>query len=233
MNKTLILCGAAAFALGVASEAEARKATYEINGNQYSYDTSDPQQVASARKRIDAANAAYAARTKADAERADMPLVGVFGSPVQTEAKQAQEHLEKVIAEEEDTDAARKEGWSSLTTTKNWRRKQSAKQAPQPETAETQPVAEPQTANAANPNDAQNRPRAMVKSVSFDVTSGIKTTVMMDGAIQEEPFDSTMLTKLAFEQGGANSLTDFVKQIREASPQPAPAAPSNPASPQN
>lgn len=242
MTKKLILCGAAALALGVASQsAEARKVTYEVNGTQYSYDSSDPQQVASARKRLDAANAAWAARAKADAERAEKPLSGIFGSQAQSEATQAQEHLEKVIAEEEEVDAARKEEWSSLTA-KNWRRKKAGKQATQQEAAaDTKPVAtaEPQVASAGSPDSPENKSKAMVKSVSFDITSGIKTTIMVDGAVQEEPFDSTMLTKLAFEQGSANSLTAFVKQLREASPQPAPAAPApaptpgNPASPQN
>jgi hypothetical protein len=69
----------------------------------------------------------------------------------------------------------------------------------------------------AEPLSQEDRARK-VKTISFDVQSGIKTTVMLDGAVEEEPFDSSVLAQLAPEQGRANSLTAFVKQLRQASP---------------
>ncbi|MBF9232222.1 hypothetical protein [Microvirga alba] len=228
MNKILILCGATAIALGVASEsAEAKKVFYDINGERFSYESNDPQQAESARKRIDAANAAYATRTKADTERAATPLVGIFGSHAQSEAAQAQEQLEQVMAEQGEADAARKQEWSSAKG--GQRRKQAGKQARQPDApdAKSQAAApEQQPANSTSLETADeaatsNKQKPIVKSVSFDVTSGIKTTIMTDGAVQEEPFDSNMLAKLAFEQGSSGSLTEFVNQLREASPQDA------------
>ncbi|MGO4571599.1 hypothetical protein [Microvirga sp. 2TAF3] len=231
MNKILILSGAAAIALSVMSEgAEAKKIFYEIHGKRYSYESNDPKQVESARKRIDAANVADVAKAKAEAERSSSSLAAVFGSHAQKEAEQAQEQLEQVLAEQDEADAGRKQG----RVAKSWqRRKHVEEQARQPDAPDEQDgqitAKEQQPANPAPPppstvvsnveSAVPNKAKSMVKTVSFDVASGIKTTIMTDGAIQEEPFDSHMLSKLAFEQDSTGSLTEFVNQLRKVPPE--------------
>ena len=78
--------GVGFFAGGLASlamlgGAQAKMVRYEINGQRYSYDTNNRQQVEEARRRIPAANAAYAARLKADAERGSNPSPQCWDPP--------------------------------------------------------------------------------------------------------------------------------------------------------
>src|SRR5215217_1113428 len=91
------------FAGGLASlvmlgGAQAKMVRYEINGQRYSYNTNNREQVEEARRRLAAANAAYAAWVKAEAERASNPLARVLGSPTQREAADAQARLKQVIS---------------------------------------------------------------------------------------------------------------------------------------
>jgi len=65
--------------------------------------------------------------------------------------------------------------------------------------------------------DMDRAVRRMVKSVTFDVEAGIKTTIMKDGSIEEEPFDSGMLSSLLSEHGSTNSLSAFVERLRKTS----------------
>ena len=71
---------------------------YEINGQRYSYNTNNREQVEEARRRLAAANAAYAAWVKAEAERASNPLARVLGSPTLREAAEAQARLRHVLS---------------------------------------------------------------------------------------------------------------------------------------
>jgi hypothetical protein len=77
---------------------EAKTVRYQIDGQSFSYSTSNRQQVAVARERLKTAGAAAAARAKAQAEAATNPLVGVFGSQAQTDAKTAEARLQEVLA---------------------------------------------------------------------------------------------------------------------------------------
>ncbi|MCB8819880.1 prolipoprotein diacylglyceryl transferase [Microvirga rosea] len=211
--------------------AEARKVSYEINGKRYTYESTDPQQVESARKRIDAANAADAAKAKAEAEKASMPAVSVFGSQAQTEAAKAKAHLDQILAEPDAADAEKKQGSASSSRREARSQKPSEEQARAPEkehekpekrrtaakSDEKQPPAQPAAITTTPAAEAPTGSKPKVKSVSFDVESGIKTTIMSDGTIQEEPFDTAMLEKLASEQDSSGSLTEFVKQIRKVS----------------
>lgn len=57
--------------------------------------------------------------------------------------------------------------------------------------------------------------KAAIKSVSFDVESGIKTVQMKDGSIHEELFDeSVLLGPGKTKESDAESLTSFVNQLR-------------------
>ena len=54
-----------------------------------------------------------------------------------------------------------------------------------------------------------------IKSVSFDLASGIKTVLMTDGTVHEEPIDSSTASKLSAEPAGTG-LTSFVDQVPKA-----------------
>jgi hypothetical protein len=237
MNKTLRIVAASTFMIGAAiGGAEAKKVSYDINGQRFTYDTNNPAQVEIARKRIDAANAADAAKAKADAERVQNPLVTTFGSPIQREAAQAKARLDQVLAEQAQADAALKRQRSVRDEPRRKPTDESASQEstseekvgttapteqPTPAVVAEQPPSPsaPEPATAAAPAVQPVQPEGApptIKSVSFDVTSGIKTTVMTDGSIREEPFDSSTLAQIDDDPDDADSLNAFVKQLRKA-----------------
>src|SRR5829696_8763579 len=84
--------------LAMLGGAQAKMVRYEIDGQRYSYNTNDRQQVEEARRRLAAANAAYAAWLKAEAERASNPLARVLSLPAQREATEAQARLRHVLS---------------------------------------------------------------------------------------------------------------------------------------
>ncbi|MDF2973747.1 MAG: hypothetical protein K0R61_4197, partial [Microvirga sp.] len=84
--------------LAMLGGSQARMVRYEINGQRYSYNTNNRLQGEEARRRLAAANAAYAARLKAEAERRANPLVRVLGSQTQREAAEALARLRHVMA---------------------------------------------------------------------------------------------------------------------------------------
>src|SRR4051794_40560986 len=99
MGRAFICLGASMMALlATAYEARAKMVYYEINGQRYSYSTNNRAQVKEARQRIDAANAAEAAKAKAQAERSANPLVAVFGSKAQSDAKEAEARAQQALS---------------------------------------------------------------------------------------------------------------------------------------
>jgi len=54
-----------------------------------------------------------------------------------------------------------------------------------------------------------------IKSVSFDLASGIKTVFMTDGTVHEEPIDSSTASKVSAEPADAG-LTSSHDQVRKA-----------------
>jgi hypothetical protein len=203
MSRILTVLGASAIALGaMIGNAAAWKKSYEVNGQRYSYDSNDPQQVATARKRIDAANAADTAKAKADAERAANPLVAIFGSQVQRDSAAAQERLQQVLSEQ----------GPAATATKRRRVQQAAGEERQRKQVEEQAEG-PASADAAT-----EPPKPTVKSVYFDANSGIKTTFMMDGAIHEEMFDTSVLSKSGSGQAPSEDPTAWLDELRKAQP---------------
>jgi hypothetical protein len=238
MNKALKIIAVTTVVLGATiAGAEARKVSYEINGQRFTYDTNNPDQVEAARKRIDAANAADAAKAKADAERAANPLVATFGSQLQREAAQAKARLDQVLAEQAQTDAALKRQRAAREEQRRKRtEEETAQAAPAEEATETTAAEQAPAAPAPDPVPAAATPapaapapvpiaepivqnqgsQAAIKSVSFDFASGIRTTIMSDGSIHEEPFDSSTLAKLEAAPGSTGSLNAFVNQLRRA-----------------
>jgi hypothetical protein len=230
MNKTLILLGASIITQGMMfSVAEARLVRYEINGKQYSYSTNNRAQTAEARKRIAAAKAAEAAKAKADAEKAKNPLAAAFGSTMQKEATEAEKRLQQILSGPTEymavSEPARARAGDAGKKPQDKPSRQAAVAKPPPAPiAVARAAAKPIRASAAAVSLVIAEPVATqrqtkVKSVSFDMQTGIKTTIMTDGAIEEEPFDSSALAFLTPEPETTHSLTAFVNQLRKTAPE--------------
>ncbi|MCG7392699.1 hypothetical protein MHY87_07260 [Microvirga sp. ACRRW] len=230
MNRTKILLGTAVVILAaVSSGAEARKVYYEINGKRYSYSTNNRAETVQAKKRIAAAKAADAAKAKADAEKSKYPLVAVFTSMTQREAKEAQEKLKQLLNERAASIEPQEKSTDRRTVVRDKQEQdRKAPRAPEPMTVivPQQTAAIPQATPPVSPALLVPPPPVAepisashptkVRSISFDVETGIKTTIMVDGMIEEEPFDSSVLSHLAPDQGQANSLVAFVNKLRKA-----------------
>jgi hypothetical protein len=195
MHKGRCLGGAVVLALAsLAGRVEARVVRYEINGKVYAYDTTDRQRVERARQRIEAANAADVAQAAANAELARSPLAVLFGSPAQREAAAAKARLQQVMSQPESAPPAI---WSaapapSFAAGAHSRPDLSmvrAKHAPHALKA-----AEERSSGAGPTSDApglrDGAQKSALKSVTFDFGSGIKTMLMTDGTISEEPFEA-------------------------------------------
>jgi hypothetical protein len=232
MNKTLMLLGASIVAQGMMfSGAEARLVRYEINGKQYSYSTNNRAQTAEAKQRIAAAKAAEAAKAKADAEKSKNPLAAAFGSSTQKEAKEADERLRQILSGPTEYMAVSppvpdRVGDSDKKPQDKQPRQASTAKDSQKRIVVVRAPAKPIRMSASTASLIVAEPVApqrqtKVKSVSFDMQTGIKTTIMIDGTIEEEPFDSSALAFLAPEPEKANSLTAFVNQLRRIAPEEA------------
>jgi hypothetical protein len=219
MRKSLAFFAAGGLAsLAMLGGAQAKMVRYEINSQRYSYSTNNRQQVEEARRRIAAANAADAARANAEAERASNPLATVLGSPIQREAAAAQARLKQIMSASPAAEpaAGSETGGKTAATERNRVAREPAprKEAlpgfvpraepdypgdshkvaarPRPsapaETAE-KPAAPRSAKVAAKPKPTKESRGPAVQSVHFDPDTGIKTTVMTDGAVHEEPFE--------------------------------------------
>jgi hypothetical protein len=223
MGRMFTTLGASVVVLAALTSGVAAKTVfYEINGQRYSYDTNNRQQAAAARQQIEAAKAVEAARAKAAAERASNPLVTIFGSQAQREAAEAQAKLEKVIADQQQTAAARKTQRVLQTAKDDSVVKQAGEKVEQPaEGSERQ-----QTALAANtavqsvtsvsatdlrgavkPANSGGAAQAAIKSISLDAETGIKTVIRVDGSIHEELFDPSVLSTLDPDQRSATVIS--------------------------
>jgi hypothetical protein len=206
----------------LASHVEAKTIFYEINGEGYSYDTSNRQQAAAARQQIEAAKTVEAARAKAAAERASNLLVAIFGSQTQREAAEAQARLEKILADQQQAAAARK-SQRPLPTAKDDGVTKSAEQKPgetagaiqrEPTTVAAIAAAQsprlqpaPDLRGAGEPAQSNGALRAAIKSISLDAETGIKTIFRVDGSIHEELFDLSVLSKLDSDQRSASAVS--------------------------
>jgi NADH dehydrogenase/NADH:ubiquinone oxidoreductase subunit G len=204
------------------SSVEAKTVFYEINGERYSYDTSNRQQAAAARQQIEAAKIVEAARAKAAAERASNPLVAIFGSQAQQEAVEAQAQLERILADQQRAAAARKVQ-RPQPTAKDDSVAKSAEQKPgeaagviqrEPTTVAAIAAAQspglqlaPDLRGAGKPAQSNGALRTAIKSISLDAETGIKTIFRVDGSIHEELFDPSLLSKLDSEQRAATAVS--------------------------
>jgi hypothetical protein len=223
MSRMSTALGALVVAIGAfTGGVEAKTVFYEINGQRYSYDTNNRQQSGAARQQIEAAKAAEAAQVKAAAERASNPLVAIFGSQAQKEAAEAQAQLEKIIADQQKAAAARK-GQRAAPAAKD---DSVAKSAAEKVGETTGIIQREQTAVAALTAAQSPSPRAApdlrgsvesiqpdsaskaaIKSISLDAETGIKTVIRVDGSIQEELFDPSILSKLDSDHRSASVIS--------------------------
>src|SRR5215203_4492491 len=192
MGRAFICLGALTAALlAAAPEARAKMVYYEINGQRYSYSTNNRAQVKEARQRIDAANAAEAA--KAQAERSANPLVAVFGSKVQSDAKEAEARAQQALSAQAKAEPAAGRAPEAPTRRRGGTEAAQAKAQPA-KTARTRAArhAAPavKVASRGSRKPAAEVPaKPAVASVFYDAESGIKTMQMTDGTVREEPFD--------------------------------------------
>jgi hypothetical protein len=229
----MVCLGASAAALwAMTCGADAKKVYYEIDGVRYSYSTNNRQQVREARERINAANAADAAKAKAQAERAANPLAALFGSPAQTAAKEAENRARQAVAGGQPGAAAPAEAAGPESRRESRRARREARReralaraerpAPRPAiqasvVAKSAATTGAVTAVAKDPAPA-GAPAPAVKSVFYDLSSGIKTVQMSDGTVHEEPFDTSAMPRLGADPG---NLTDFVNGLRKPAPEDA------------
>jgi hypothetical protein len=215
MRKGLGFFAGGLASLAMLGGAQAKMVRYEINGQRYSYNTNNREQVEEARRRLAAANAAYGARLKAEAERASNPLAAVLGSPTQREAAEARARLRHVLSSSPPADRAAGSETGRRAAAAE-RTRVAREPTPRKEAipgfvprAEPEPPGTPHTL-AARPNSSApveraekpatpkrakvaSRPKPTkepaVQSVHFDPDTGIKTTVMTDSSVHEEPFE--------------------------------------------
>jgi hypothetical protein len=214
--------------VGTIDRAHARIRSFEVVGRQFSYETTRPQQVAAARQLIAAANAADAAKAKAEAELAANPLAKLLGTQAQKEAVEAQAVLNQAIAaykldngREQQQLARLAQGVerrtavdsqpSQSTTAPVERQAASTKDRKTDERA-AEAASSARTSTASELRGLGARQPA-VKSVFLDAASGIKTIFMADGSIHEEPIDEP---KAAADPkgGGAGISTGSISRSR-------------------
>jgi hypothetical protein len=247
MRKGLgFFAGGLAF-LAMLGGAQAKMVRYEINGQRYSYNTNNRQQVEEARRRLGAANAAYAARLKAEAERASNPLAAVLGSPTQRETAEALARLRHVMSSSPPAEPAagsetgrraaaaertrvareptpRKEAIPGFVPRAEPERpgkphKVAARPKRSAPVETTEKPATPKSAKvAARPKPTAQTREPAVRSVHFDPDTGIKTTLMTDGTVHEESFEPRAAA--GSRQGGPKTedVTSGLHKLGKAEP---------------
>lgn len=78
----------------------------------------------------------------------------------------------------------------------------------------TTPTADATLSPPPKSRDRHGAQRPALKSVTLDLSSGIKTVQLTDGTIHEEALDSSILSKLGSVEPATESLTSFVEQVR-------------------
>ncbi len=138
-----------------------------------------------------AAKAAAAVRAKADAERAANPLVRIFGSQTQNEAKLAEAQLQQALATRlTNAEQPRVRRVVYARNTETGTTSPPGRQALRPPKYDsTGSVGRNGPALAVGEDGSRQRNRSAstdVESIVFDLASGIKTIHMADGTVEEE-----------------------------------------------
>jgi hypothetical protein len=229
MRKLIAIAGTTALVFGgLIDFVDARTRSFEIGGRQFSYETTNPQQITAARKLIEAANAADAAKAKADRELAANPLAKLLGTQAQKEAAEAQAHLVKTIAAYEQETSVQPKPASQkafeeprrAATTKRTgpgaagtAREQGAAPGGREVHADATEASDTVRATHVNPPPSPAALRPAVKNVFVDAASGIKTIFLTDGSIHEEPIDPSK-PSLSPDRNDAGASTGSINQAR-------------------
>jgi hypothetical protein len=131
-------------------------------------------------------------------------LADETASKVKTPAK----HQRRIQEAQAEPAATRPDALAERLTATDARRAEWASLAPQDAASAPSPVPEPVGSSTGQ--------TPAIKSVSFDLESGIKTVFMTDGTVHEELIDSSTASKLIAEPAGVG-LTSFLDQVRKAS----------------
>ena len=224
MNNKLAYCGMIALAVSVFSAgAEAKLIRYEIDGKQYSYSTNNIQQTKEARRRIEAANAARGIKAKAEEERTTNPLVRLFGSPAQREAAEAQARVDQAVAgagaELESTSSIQ----GSRASRRSSRRAKARAERKRPvRVARVEskprfeaPVSTGTISAARSPHENTPAPAAQRQAAPSPKLPPVENARAPASAPQ------SALSFAEPRESSANSLMDFVNQVRKAPPETA------------
>jgi hypothetical protein len=207
---------------GVISAAEAKVVAYEINGQRYTYSTNNREQTRIAKQRIEAAKVVSEARTRALAEVTANPLVTILGSPVQREAQEAEARLHAVFQGAPNSAENRRPATPSTIPEPPRRPSEAELDATpiRPTISSTGTVAVGSGGTSqiekTPPGRTANRLRPSIKSVSFDLETGIRTVFMSDGTIHEDPLDSRTRAGLETALPSEAELRKSVDQVRTA-----------------
>jgi hypothetical protein len=182
------------------SAAEATMVSYEIDGQRFSYSTKDRGQVAVARQRMNAPKNAAAARAKAEDERTTNPLVGLFGSPTQNEAKTAEAQLHEALS-----NAPRSSQPTALRATTSHSRTTSA----HPKSQAVRPAKQAATSMGSV---VATQAASNVEAIVFDFASGIKTVQMADGSVEEDLFDPAMVASVKRDNTFGGPRITFINE---------------------
>lgn len=179
-----------------------------LNGERFSYSTADRAQAQVARQRLHAAKAAAAARARADAELAANPLVRLFGSDLQTEAKAAEAQLAGTLENSAGTPALPPITSTAKKQPRTVTRRARGDGVPATSTPSVSVPRGPPTRTRgmttgsvrpprpdADPGHASSSPK--VALIIFDFASGIKTVHRADGSIEEDSFEPAAAAKLS------------------------------------
>ena len=223
MIRRASILGVASALLGLSvASVQAKVVHYDINGQRFAYSTNNRAEVQLARQRISAAQAAAAARAKADAELAANPLARVFESPSQKEAKAAEAHLAGILADapstpeppqgkKSSTRADRPEHTATSTSPKPSKR-EPVRQAR--DAGVTTGSVHQKEARSPRPEPSPNKPTSSpkVESIVFDFASGIKTVFRADGTVQEGLFEPAEAEKLKRRSRSGGPEISFVNR---------------------
>ena len=217
------ILGVASVLLGVSvASVQAKVVRYDINGQRFAYSTNNRAQVQLARQRISAAQAAAAARTKADAELAANPLAGVFGSQSQKEAKAAEAHLASILANAPSTPEPPQGKKSSVRADQSVHTATSTS----PKPSKREPVRQARDAGVTmasvhqkeaglpRPEPSPSKPTSSpkIEAIVFDFASGIRTVFRADGTVREGLFEPAEAEELKRRNPSGGPEISFVNQ---------------------
>jgi hypothetical protein len=226
-----------------AGAGEAKLIRYEIDGQRYSYSTNNRQQTKEARQRIEAAAAAKAAGAQGEAQAFTNPLARIFGTPAQHDAAAAQTGTQQAVTGSEadiaDTSSVRRSRTRSRHAAARAERRQAQREARLERQKEARAARLERTRQVTGREKLTRAQRLAARSTGSigtgSIGSGARTKPETPAAAQPEATPIAATLPIVTPQPSpavapkepprertsgeaAGSLTDFVNQVRKASP---------------